>query len=138
MANGTSSAVPQRAAKAQPGPGARAGTTATPLPYLEATNSRINFKRGAEKLPFSLVETDLSFWQESRDWRIRSCAFSAAGAHGRFAGPADTGIVGWRRGRDGRGTSPDAAARLTRSGARRSWDSFAVADLAPTLAGAET
>jgi len=59
------------AAKAQPA-GARAGRTATPLPYLEATNSRINFKRGAEKLPFSLVETDLSFWQEEPgDWRIR-------------------------------------------------------------------
>lgn len=43
-----------------------------PLPYLEATNSRINFKRGAEKLPFSLIETDLSFWQERPgDWRIR-------------------------------------------------------------------
>jgi len=43
-----------------------------PLPYLEATNSRINFKRGPEKLPFSLVETDLSFWQEKPgDWRIR-------------------------------------------------------------------
>ncbi|MGA2049889.1 MAG: AsmA family protein, partial [Terracidiphilus sp.] len=61
------------AAKAQPagrsGDGSR---RVTPLPYLEATNSRINFKRGAEKLPFSLVETDLSFWQEKPgDWRIR-------------------------------------------------------------------
>ena len=45
---------------------------AVPLPYLEATNARINFKRGAEKLPFSLVNTDLSFWQEQPgDWRIR-------------------------------------------------------------------
>jgi AsmA family/AsmA-like C-terminal region len=45
---------------------------AVPLPYIEATNSRINFKRGAEKLPFSLVNTDLSFWQEQPgDWRIR-------------------------------------------------------------------
>ena len=44
----------------------------TPLPYLEATNSRINFKNGAEKLPFSLVNADLSFWQESPgEWRIR-------------------------------------------------------------------
>jgi hypothetical protein len=44
----------------------------TPLPYLEATNSRINIKNGAEKLPFSLVSTDLSFWQEEPgDWRIR-------------------------------------------------------------------
>jgi len=63
------------AAKTQP---AQGGTEAgrkrrvVPLPYLEATNSRINFKRGAEKLPFSLVATDLSFWQEQPgDWRIR-------------------------------------------------------------------
>jgi hypothetical protein len=43
-----------------------------PLPYLEATNSRINFKNGVEKLPFSLVNTDLSFWQEKPgQWRIR-------------------------------------------------------------------
>ena len=45
---------------------------AVQLPYLEATNSRINFKDGAEKLPFSLVEADISFWQENPgDWRIR-------------------------------------------------------------------
>jgi hypothetical protein len=43
-----------------------------PLPYLEATNSRINIKNGAEKLPFSLVSTDASFWEEAPgDWRIR-------------------------------------------------------------------
>jgi AsmA family len=63
------------AAKAEPAEGS-AGTPRSrrvaPLPYLEATNSRINFKRGAEKLPFSLVDTDLSFWQEQPgDWRIR-------------------------------------------------------------------
>lgn len=45
---------------------------APPLPYLEATDSRINFKNGAEKLPFSLVNADLSFWQENPgEWRIR-------------------------------------------------------------------
>jgi len=43
-----------------------------PLPYLEATNSRINFKNGVEKLPFSLVDADLSLWQENPgEWRIR-------------------------------------------------------------------
>jgi hypothetical protein len=42
------------------------------LPYLEATNSRINIKNGAEKLPFSLLNADLSFWQENPgDWRVR-------------------------------------------------------------------
>jgi hypothetical protein len=63
------------AARVQPaegGAGHGQPRRATPLPYLEATNSRINFKRGAEKLPFSLVGTDLSFWQENPgDWRIR-------------------------------------------------------------------
>ena len=43
-----------------------------PLPYLEATDSRINFKNGVEKLPFSLVNADLSLWQENPgEWRIR-------------------------------------------------------------------
>jgi hypothetical protein len=43
-----------------------------PLPYLEATNSRINVKRGYEKLPYSLVNADLSFWEEDPgDWRLR-------------------------------------------------------------------
>lgn len=42
------------------------------LPYLEATNSRINIKNGVEKLPFSLLNTDFSMWQESSgEWRIR-------------------------------------------------------------------
>ena len=42
------------------------------LPYLEATNSRINIKNGLEKLPFSLMNADLSFWQENPgDWRVR-------------------------------------------------------------------
>ena len=42
------------------------------LPYLEATNSRVNIKNGLEKLPFSLVDADLSFWQEQPgEWRVR-------------------------------------------------------------------
>jgi hypothetical protein len=52
--------------------GQNASGTAVPLPYLKATNSRINVKRGAEKLPYSLVDTDVSFWQENPgDWRLR-------------------------------------------------------------------
>jgi uncharacterized protein involved in outer membrane biogenesis len=43
-----------------------------PLPYLEATNSRINIKRGLEKLPYSLLNADLSFWEENPgEWRVR-------------------------------------------------------------------
>lgn len=42
------------------------------LPYLQATESRINFKNGIEKLPFSIVNADVSFWEESPgDWRLR-------------------------------------------------------------------
>jgi len=48
------------------------GDHAPPFPYIAATNSRVNFKNGVEKLPFSLVATDLSFWQEDPGvWRIR-------------------------------------------------------------------
>ena len=57
------------AAESQPG---QAGRRRVPLPYLEATNSRINIKRGYEKLPYSLVNADLSFWEENPgDWRFR-------------------------------------------------------------------
>jgi hypothetical protein len=42
------------------------------LPYLEATSSRINIKNGAEKLPFSVIDADISFWQENPgEWRVR-------------------------------------------------------------------
>ena len=59
------------AAKAEAG-GAAGQHRAVTLPYLEATNSRINIKSGAEKLPYSLVDTDLSFWEEKPgEWRIR-------------------------------------------------------------------
>ncbi len=57
-----------RTAAARPG----SPLHAAELPYLEATNSRINIKNGTEKLPFSLINTDLSFWQENPgDWRLR-------------------------------------------------------------------
>jgi AsmA family/AsmA-like C-terminal region len=56
------------AARAQSVP----GRPAMPFPYLEATDSRVNIKNGVEKLPFSLLNADLSFWQESPgDWRVR-------------------------------------------------------------------
>jgi AsmA family len=52
----------------------RAGTDVhrAPFPRLEATNSRINFKNGIEKLPFSLIDADLSIWQSNPgEWRLR-------------------------------------------------------------------
>jgi hypothetical protein len=43
-----------------------------PFPRLVASNSRINFKTGVEKLPFSLIDTDLTFWQANPgEWRLR-------------------------------------------------------------------
>jgi hypothetical protein len=57
---------------AKAGSAASGAGRALPLPYLEATNSRINIKNGAEKLPFSLVNTDFELWQEQPGaWRIR-------------------------------------------------------------------
>jgi hypothetical protein len=45
---------------------------AVPFPYIAATNSRVNIKNGAEKMPFSLIDADLSFWQEDPGvWRLR-------------------------------------------------------------------
>src|SRR5271166_1178241 len=42
------------------------------LPYLEATESRINVKNGVEKLPFSLLNAEMSLYQESPgNWRVR-------------------------------------------------------------------
>jgi hypothetical protein len=52
--------------------GAPQGPAPPTPPYLEATNSRINVKKGIEKLPYSLVNADLSFWQENGgEWRVR-------------------------------------------------------------------
>jgi hypothetical protein len=46
--------------------------TAVHFPYLEATDSRVNVKKGLEKSPFSLVSADLSLWQDTPgEWRVR-------------------------------------------------------------------
>ncbi|MGB6746192.1 MAG: AsmA family protein, partial [Terracidiphilus sp.] len=61
-----------RTAAAKAGSIGSSGSGAVPLPYLAATNSRINIKNGDEKLPFSLVNTDFEFWQpDPGEWRIR-------------------------------------------------------------------
>jgi hypothetical protein len=42
------------------------------LPYLKATHSRINIKNGVEKLPFSLLDAEISLEQQSPgNWRVR-------------------------------------------------------------------
>lgn len=62
-----------RTATAHAPSGGSAAASGKPLrlPHLQATNSRINFKDGLEKLPYSLVNADLSFSQENPgEWRI--------------------------------------------------------------------
>lgn len=60
------------AAKAQSAAGATEARKHPVLPFLEATNSRINFKSGVEKLPFSLLNTDVTLDAgEPGEWRIR-------------------------------------------------------------------
>jgi len=82
------------AQKSQPAASA-AQSHPVPLPYLEATNSRINIMRGTEKLPYSLVNTDLSFWQENPgDWRIRLKGEpSRTDQSLELSGSGDTGVV---------------------------------------------
>ncbi len=42
------------------------------FPYIEATGTRINIKRGLEKLPYSLLNADFSMWLANPDtWEIR-------------------------------------------------------------------
>jgi hypothetical protein len=59
-----------RTAASIPGPSSASGRP-VPFPYLEATNSRINIKSGAEKLPYSLVNAEASLYQDSGVWRVR-------------------------------------------------------------------
>lgn len=52
--------------------GSSASSKPLPFPYVEATDARINFKLGPEKLPFSLERADLAVWKESgHKWRLR-------------------------------------------------------------------
>ena len=45
------------------------------FPYIEATNARINFKYGNEKLPFSFLNADVSIWLENpHQWQLRFAA----------------------------------------------------------------
>ena len=45
------------------------------FPYIDATNARVNFKYGDEKLPFSFFNSDLAVWLENPgEWRIEFAA----------------------------------------------------------------
>ncbi len=46
--------------------------TAPRFPYIDATHTRINFKQGQEKLPYSLLDADFSMYLARPDaWHIR-------------------------------------------------------------------
>lgn len=51
---------------------AQSAARSQPFPYVEASSARINFKFGAEKQPFSLLDADLALWKEpAGNWHIR-------------------------------------------------------------------
>ena len=104
---------------------ARQQGRAVPLPYLEATNSRINIKQGFEKLPYSLVNADLSFWEENPgDWRVRLKAQPARTDVSLDQG--DTGIVQLEaQNASRRGIAPDADACGTGMARGTDWVSSA-------------
>ncbi len=52
--------------------GQRRAGPAPRFPYIEITDSRINIKQGVEKLPYSLLNANLSMWlAEPEIWQIR-------------------------------------------------------------------
>lgn len=62
------------------------------FPYIEANNARVNFKNGAEKLPFSFLNADASIWLENpNEWQLR---FQAQPFRtDLYQSPSDTGVV---------------------------------------------
>jgi hypothetical protein len=55
--------APTAKSKSEPRPG---------FPYIEASSGRINFKSGAEKKPYALLDADFALWQESENsWGVR-------------------------------------------------------------------
>jgi hypothetical protein len=42
------------------------------FPYIEASSGRVNFKSGAEKKPYALLDADFALWQDSENtWGVR-------------------------------------------------------------------
>ena len=63
----------ERNAQIPAAPTQKAGSERRPaFPYLEASNARINFKIGAEKKSYALVDADVALWQDSENsWGAR-------------------------------------------------------------------
>ncbi len=63
----------QQASQLNSAPTAQARPSDAPrFPYIEATDARINFKNGIDKLPFSIREAEFSLWLPQPDqWHLR-------------------------------------------------------------------
>ncbi len=69
-------ALLERTARTPLAPTAKSKSEARPgFPYIEASSGRINFKAGAEKKPYALLNADFAVWQESEnEWGVRLTA----------------------------------------------------------------
>lgn len=66
-------ALLERTSRTPLAPTVKAKSEARPgFPYIEATSGRINFKSGAEKKPYALLNADFTVWQDSEnEWGVR-------------------------------------------------------------------
>jgi uncharacterized protein involved in outer membrane biogenesis len=66
-------ALLERAARSPLAPTAKSKSESRPgFPYIAASSGRINFKSGAEKKPYALLNADFAVWQESENaWGVR-------------------------------------------------------------------
>jgi uncharacterized protein involved in outer membrane biogenesis len=66
-------ALLERTARTPLAPTAKSKRESRPgFPYIQASSGRINFKAGAEKKPYALLNADFSLWQESEnEWGVR-------------------------------------------------------------------
>ena len=80
-----------QAAVATAAPAAETISSPAPhLPYIEASNARLNFKLDQEKTPFSLTDADFALWlPQPHQWRLRLKAHPVR----TDTSPADTGTV---------------------------------------------
>jgi hypothetical protein len=66
-------ALLERTARTPLAPTAKSKRESRPgFPYIEASSGRINFKAGAEKKPYALLNADFAVWQDSENaWGVR-------------------------------------------------------------------
>jgi AsmA protein len=84
-------AARNQAAASPAAPPAQAVSSPVPhLPYIEASDARLNFKLDQEKTPFSLTDADFALWlPQPHQWRLRLKAHPVR----TDTSPADSGTV---------------------------------------------